>query len=95
VRADLGLERIVYEREQAQVVSQRVVGRDRGEDRGDVVSHPALGMAGPGRPPFEPGAQPHVGQQRALELGFWRDHVRHANSMGGGERGDHWDIPRR
>jgi hypothetical protein len=52
-------------------------------------------VAAPGRAPVKPGAQPRVGQQRALELGFWGPGVQHADSMGGGERPDHWDIPRR
>jgi hypothetical protein len=95
VRTDLGLERIVYEREQAQVVAQRVVGRDRGEDRDDMVGHAAFGVAGPGRAPVEPGAQPRLGQQRPLEVGLRGDRVQHEDSMGGGERRDHWDIPRR
>ena len=53
-----------------------------------MVGHAALGMAGPGRAPVEPGAQPRVGEQRALELGFWGDRVRHARQHG------RWRAPR-
>ena len=83
------------EREEPKVAAERLIARDPGEHRRDVVGDAAFGMAEPRRSPIEPGAQPRVVQKLSLELVLGGHDVDHADRMGLRGRRDHWDIPMR
>ncbi len=95
VGLDFRFERVVYEREEPQVIAERVVARDRGEHRGDVRADTSFRVAEARRTPVEPGLQPGVGEQLSLEFRFGGDRLVHVDSTGVGSHSRGPELPHR